>query len=99
MGASFRKLQALHRARLDKAKSRTTVVEKAEADFEGRVAEARHWFRQAQDELKAAQGKLPKRNMELTLKLADIEKSQETAKKLANEAAAVRTQREAALNS
>ena len=40
MGASFRKLQALHRARLDKAKSRTAMVEKAEADFEGRVAEA-----------------------------------------------------------
>ena len=33
MGASFRKLQALHRARLDKAKSRTAVVEKAEADL------------------------------------------------------------------
>ena len=44
MGASFRRLQTLHRARLDKAKSRTAVVEKAEADFEGRVAEAQDWF-------------------------------------------------------
>ena len=33
------------------------------------------------------------------MKLADVEKAQETAKKLADEAAAVRTQREAALNS
>ena len=39
MGASFRKLQALHRTRLDKAKSRTAVVEKAEADLQKRVAE------------------------------------------------------------
>ena len=33
MGASFRKLQVLHRVRLDKAKSRMAVVEKAEADL------------------------------------------------------------------
>ena len=39
MGASFRKLQALHRARLDKAKSRTAVVEKAKVDLQKRVAE------------------------------------------------------------
>ena len=35
--------------------------------------------------------------MELALKLADIEKAQETAKKLADEAEAVRSQHEAAL--
>ena len=35
IGASFRKLQALHRARLDKAKSRTAMVEKAEEDLGG----------------------------------------------------------------
>lgn len=45
MGASFRKLQALHRARLDKAKSRAAVMEKAEEDFGGRVAKAQDWFR------------------------------------------------------
>ena len=45
MGASFRKLRVLHRARLYKAKSRTAVVEKAEADIEGRVVEAQDWFR------------------------------------------------------
>ena len=39
MGASFWKLQELHRARLDKANSRTAVVEKAEADLQERVAE------------------------------------------------------------
>ena len=33
MGANFQKLRALHRARLDKAKSRMAVVEKAEADL------------------------------------------------------------------
>lgn len=33
MGANFRKLQELYRARLDKAKSRTAVVERAEADL------------------------------------------------------------------
>ena len=39
MGASFRKLQALHCAHLDKAKSRMAVAEKAEADLQKRVAE------------------------------------------------------------
>ena len=39
MGASFWKLQALHRARLDKAKSRMATVDKAEADLKVRVAE------------------------------------------------------------
>ena len=41
MGASFRKLQVLHRARLDKDKSRTAVVENAEADLQERVVESR----------------------------------------------------------
>ena len=39
MGASFRKLQALHHARLDKAKSSMATVDKAEADLNVRVAE------------------------------------------------------------
>ena len=40
MSASFNKLQALHRARLDKAKSKEAVAHKMEADFAERVAEA-----------------------------------------------------------
>ena len=54
MSANFHKLQALHRARLDKAKSRMAAVDKAEADLEGRVAEAQAWFRQACEEFKVA---------------------------------------------
>ena len=40
MGANFRKLQALHRARLDKDKSRMATAVKAEADLKVRIAEA-----------------------------------------------------------
>ena len=40
MGASFWKLQALHRARLDKAKSREAAAGKADANLEERVAKA-----------------------------------------------------------
>ena len=84
MGASFRKLQALHRARLDKAKSRTVVDQaEAEADLEGRVAEAQAWFRQAHKDLKAAQDVLAERKLELVMKQADIEKARELAKELA----------------
>ena len=83
MGASFPKLQALHRTHLDKAKSRTVVVEKAEADLQKRVAEAQDWFHEAHKELKAAQGEQAKRDVELTMKLTDVEKAQETARNLA----------------
>ena len=99
MGASFQKLQALHRARLDKAKSRMAVVEKAEADLQKRVAKTQDWFREAHRELKAVQGELSKRDVELTMKLADVEKAQETAKNLAAAAEAARTQHEATLHS
>ena len=34
------------------------MVEKAEADLQKRVAKTQDWFRQACDELKAAQGEL-----------------------------------------
>nr|XP_020156184.1 tol-Pal system protein TolA-like [Aegilops tauschii subsp. strangulata] len=78
MGASFRKLQVLHRARMDMA----------EADLKGRVAEMQTWFRQACEELKAAQDELAKREVELTMKHANIEKAQETVKNLAAEAEA-----------
>ena len=66
---------------------------------EKRVAETQDWFRQARDELKAAQGELAKRDVELTMKLADIEKAQETAEGLAAATDAARTHHEAALNS
>ena len=83
MSANFQKLQALHRARLDKAKSRMAVVDKAEADLEERVAEAHAWFRQAHKELKNAQDVLVERKLELVMKQADIEKAQEAAKQQA----------------
>ena len=51
------------------------MVEKAEADFGGRIAEAQDWFRQAQDKLKAAQGELANCEVELALKLANVEKA------------------------
>ena len=59
------------------------MVEKAEADLQKRVAETQDWFREAHKELKAAQGELAKRDLELTMKLADVEKAQETARNLA----------------
>ena len=49
--------------------------------------------------MKTAQGELAKRDVELTMKLADIEKAQETAESLAAAAEAARTQHQAALNS
>ena len=39
MGANFRKFQALHHTRVDKAKSRAATVDKAEADLKVRIAE------------------------------------------------------------
>ena len=75
------------------------MVEKAEADLQERVLETQDWFREAHRELKAAQGELAKRDMELTMKLADVEKAQETTKNLAAAAEAARTQHEAVLNS
>ena len=75
------------------------MVEKAEADLQKRVAETQDWFRQAHEELKATQGELAKRDVELTMKLADIKKAQETVRNLAAAAEAARTQHEAALNS
>ncbi|KAM3410375.1 hypothetical protein ACQJBY_002530 [Aegilops geniculata] len=80
MSANFQKLQTLHRARLDKAKSRMAVVDKAEADLEGHVAEAQAWFHQAHKDLKAAQDVLAERDLALVMKQADIEKAQELAK-------------------
>ena len=50
MGTNFRKLRALHHARLDKPKSRMAAVDKAEADLKVRVTETQTWFRQACEE-------------------------------------------------
>nr|XP_020156260.1 uncharacterized protein LOC109741581 [Aegilops tauschii subsp. strangulata] len=80
MSVNFQKLQALHRARLDKAKSRMAVADKAEADLEERVAQTQAWFREAREELKASQDELAERKRELILKQADVEKAQEVAK-------------------
>ena len=88
MSANFQKLQALHRARLDTAKSRMAVVDKAEADLEERVAEAQAWFRQAHKDLKATQDLLAEHKLELVRKQADIEKAQELAKQEAAQAEA-----------
>ena len=44
-GTNFRKLQALHRARLDNANSRAATVDTAEAELKVRVAEMQTWFR------------------------------------------------------
>nr|XP_045087625.1 acidic leucine-rich nuclear phosphoprotein 32-related protein-like [Aegilops tauschii subsp. strangulata] len=48
-----------------------------EADLQKRVAETQDWLRWARNELKAAQGELAKRDVELTMKLADVEKVKE----------------------
>ena len=98
MSANFQKLRVLHRARLDKAKSRMAAVEKAEADLEERVAEARAWFRQACDEFKAAQDQLAERKLELVMKQANIEKAHETADRHAAKEEAARLQHQAELN-
>ena len=99
MGANFRKLQALYHARLDKVKSRTAAVDDAEADFQARVAEAQTWFHQSREEQRAFQEELAKRDAELIMKMADIEKAQEEAANLAAAAEAARNQHQAALDS
>ena len=65
MSVNFQKLQALHCARLDKAKSGMVAVDKAEADLEERVAETQAWFHMAHEELKAAQDLLAEHKQEL----------------------------------
>nr|XP_020194064.1 tol-Pal system protein TolA-like [Aegilops tauschii subsp. strangulata] len=65
------------------AKSRMVVVDKAEVDLEGRVAEAQAWFRQAHEELKVAQDLLAERKLELVMKQADIEKAEAEAREQA----------------
>ena len=69
-----------------------------EEDFEERVAEARVWFGEARDELKASQSELDERKRELILKQADIKKAQEAAKELAAKDEAARLQQQASLD-
>nr|XP_020149800.1 cytospin-A-like [Aegilops tauschii subsp. strangulata] len=92
MSANFQRLQALHRARRDKVNSRSSVVDKAEADFQERVAQTQFWFGEARQELKNAQDQLDEHKRELLLKQADIEKTQEAAKKQADQDEADRRQ-------
>nr|XP_020184668.1 lamin-C-like [Aegilops tauschii subsp. strangulata] len=99
MSDNFQKLQALHRARQDKAKSRMAAVDKAEADFEERVTQMQVWFGEARDELRAAQGELEESKRELILKQADIEKAREVAKDQATKVEAARQQQQALLDS
>ena len=99
MGASLWKLQALHRARLDKAKFREAAAGKAEAYLKERVAEAQTWFCQAHEELRAAQDQLAERQQELLLKQADIQKAQEAAREQDAKDKAARHQHQVELNS
>lgn len=99
MGASFWKLQALHRARLDKGKSRKAAAGKAEANLEECVAEAQAWFRQAHEELRPAQGQLATCQQELLLQQTGIKKAQEAEREEAARAEAARSQCQAELNS
>ena len=99
MSANFHKLQALHRARLDKAKSRMVAVDKAEADLEGRVVETQAWFCQACEELKTSQDQLAERKLELVMKQADVEKAQEVASQQTTKEEAAWRQHQAELNS
>ena len=89
----------LHRARLDKVKSRVAVADKVEADLEECITETQAWFRQAHEELKAAQNLLAEHKQELILKQADIEKAEEEAREQAARAEATRHQHQAELNS
>ena len=66
------------------------TVDDAEVDFKARVAEAQAWFHQTREEQRAFQEKLAQCNVELTMKMADIEKAQEKAANLASTAEAAR---------
>ena len=74
-------------------------MDQAEVDFKARIAEMQTWFHQTREEQRAFQEELAKRNVELTMKMADIEKAQEEAVNLAAAAEAVRNQHQAALDS
>lgn len=93
MSANFQKLQALYRAREDKVDSRMAAVDKAEADFQERVAQMQVWFAEARQDLKATHDQLDERQRELLLKQADFDKAQEVAKAKAAKDESDQTQR------
>ena len=51
------------------------MVDQVEVDFKAHVAETQTWFHQTREEQRAFQEELAKRNVELTMKMADIEKA------------------------
>ena len=79
MGDNFRKLQALHRARKEKADSRAAVVEAAEGDFQKRVEQMRVWYTEALQELTASREQVSQGWTDLLLRQSDMEKVQEEA--------------------
>ena len=74
-------------------------MDQAEVDFKARIAETQTWFHQTREEQRAFREKLAERDVELTMKMADIEKAQEKAANLAAAAEAARNQHQATLNS
>ena len=56
------------------------AVDKAEADFQERVAQMKTWFDEAWEDLRASQIQLSERHQDLLLKQADFDKAQEVAK-------------------
>ena len=56
------------------------AVDKAEADFQERVAQTKIWFDEAREDLKASQIQLSERQRDLLLKQANFEKAREVAK-------------------
>ena len=74
-------------------------MDQAEVDFKARISETQTWFHQTREEQRAFQEELAKRNVGLTMKMANIEKAQEQAANLAAAAEAVRNQHHAALDS
>ena len=80
MSANFHKLQALHQARKEKVDSTMVAMDKAEADFQERVAQMKTWFDEAREDLRASQVQLSERQQDLLFKQADFDKAQEVAK-------------------
>ena len=74
-------------------------MDNAEVDFKACVGETQSWFHQTREEQRAFREELAKRDVELTMKMADIEKAQEKVANLAAAAEATRNQHQATLNS
>ena len=98
MSANFHKLQALHRARKEKVDSRMAAVDKAEADFQERVAQMKTWFDEAWEDLRASQIQLSERQRDLLFKQADFDKARDVAKAKAAQDESDQTQRRISLD-